>query len=424
MLGEARVAAPDGCLELLAHTGKRFFESEDLRPMEYLYIIAATNDGPCKIGKALDVQKRLGQIQTGNPQKLRIVETFKLRGSSLLAESLCHWVLEKHKTPSLTEWFDVDTNEAKLVVKTITRKVAAVNKDDVILQDVHGECMLADIDDWHEFKSFYVDEDDDDFDDRKIRDFPRMDMISTFEVKALMLAPDCTRRFTFNDFARSYAVGYPKIKIGSDEGYPGTTAKVFKQLLPSIEYLDEKGLSSSISYVDPWIFWSHGRDATGEETKNLVQIWNDFVPHWNRIPDDGLSEPERGVDDKVDGVELYTVPSNAELGHGSYICFENESFRITLKLPPKIFAIEDDFSFWGTGRKVSATGVVGHVAPCNPDYLHLPFDTAFAEAILKMDADLKNWLSLDEHKYPKPRPETKYISNFKCARLAREISIA
>jgi Meiotically up-regulated gene 113 len=418
------VAEPGGCLELLAHAGQRLFVSEEHAPMEYLYIIAATNDGPCKIGRARDVQKRLGQLQTGNPQKLRIIETFKLRGSSLLAESLCHWVLEKHKTPSLTEWFDVDANEAKLVVKTITRKVAAVNKDDVILQDVHGECDLADNDDLDEFKSLYRDEDDDDFEDGKIRNFLRMDMLSAFEVKALMVTPDSARRFMFNDFARSYPVGHPKTKIDSDEGYPGTIAKVFKQLLPSIEYLNEKNVSSSFFFVSPWMFWSFGRDTTDEETKNLVQIWNDFVPHWNRIANDGPNEPERGVDDKVDGVELYTVPSNEKLGHGSYLGFENESFRITLKLPPKTSGLEDDSSFWGTGRKVSGLGVVGHVAPCNPGYLCQPFDTAFAEARIKMDRELASWLSLNEHQYPTPRPEITDVSDFKYARLAREIAVA
>ena len=394
--------------------------------MEYLYIKAASEDGPCKIGRASDVQKRLVQLQTGHPEKLHVFGSFKLRGNSKLAESLCHWILQEHKTPSMNEWFYVNVREATLVVQKITRLVAAVDKDDVILENVVWECQLADGDDWAKYRKANEDKEDE-YEDED-REFPRLDMIYPADVKAMTLGAPKLRRFTFNDMMKSYRDGYPLIEQGVDELLPKLDSKSFKNMLPVIEYLHKYGAGNSINYATPWMSWLYGRDTTEAEVNKLVKIWNEFSTHWNRVLDDGVSEPESGVEDKVNGVEFYAVPPNAGRGQSGYLCFDNESFRITLKLPPKVSGLvdegKDDALLWRTARKVSSDKIVGNILPNISRFFEQPFDEYFEKAKIVMNKDLAEWLSRSSYDFPKPRPETFDVSGFTHACLSREIVLA
>ena len=65
-----------------------------------LYIIRAKNH--YKIGVTKDVQNRLKQIQTGNHEKLELIDTIEIINESL--ESSIHKNLKEHSTNG--EWFD------------------------------------------------------------------------------------------------------------------------------------------------------------------------------------------------------------------------------------------------------------------------------------------------------------------------------
>ena len=70
---------------------------------DYLYIIQSDVSGMIKIGRSKDPAKRLKQLQTGNPNKLRLIASFKELGwrEKIIHESLKKWSEEG-------EWFNIE----------------------------------------------------------------------------------------------------------------------------------------------------------------------------------------------------------------------------------------------------------------------------------------------------------------------------
>ena len=70
---------------------------------DYLYIIQSDFTGMIKIGRSKDPNKRLKQLQTGNPNKLRLIASFKGEGWK---EKNLHERLEKFRLEG--EWFNIN----------------------------------------------------------------------------------------------------------------------------------------------------------------------------------------------------------------------------------------------------------------------------------------------------------------------------
>ena len=68
-----------------------------------LYIIQSDNFGAIKIGRSKDPQKRLKELQTGNPNKLKLIATFKDKG---WLEKILHEKLAKYRLNG--EWFSYE----------------------------------------------------------------------------------------------------------------------------------------------------------------------------------------------------------------------------------------------------------------------------------------------------------------------------
>tara|TARA_B100000035_G_scaffold269211_1_gene242999 strand:- start:370 stop:675 length:306 start_codon:yes stop_codon:yes gene_type:complete len=68
-----------------------------------LYIIQSDVTGMIKIGRSKDPQKRLKQLQTGNPNKLKLIVEFKEQGWK---EKILHEKLNKYRLEG--EWFSYD----------------------------------------------------------------------------------------------------------------------------------------------------------------------------------------------------------------------------------------------------------------------------------------------------------------------------
>lgn len=69
----------------------------------YLYVMKAGNR--CKIGKASDPQRRLKELQTGNPFDLELLAAFKCKSQShaFYLEKLAHKVFARYRINR--EWF-------------------------------------------------------------------------------------------------------------------------------------------------------------------------------------------------------------------------------------------------------------------------------------------------------------------------------
>lgn len=81
----------------------------------YIYVIGSDNP-PYKVGISKNPERRLKNLQTGHPQKLRI-HTLKETDSTKtkLLESAIHYHLRLHRTHG--EWFNMDLKNILLEVE-------------------------------------------------------------------------------------------------------------------------------------------------------------------------------------------------------------------------------------------------------------------------------------------------------------------
>jgi Meiotically up-regulated gene 113 len=77
----------------------------------FIYVIAARDEGPCKIGFSNSPEERLKQLQTGHPEQLVLRHTVELEAKQgKLLERMIHKTL-KHQR-SVGEWFNLSVDAA------------------------------------------------------------------------------------------------------------------------------------------------------------------------------------------------------------------------------------------------------------------------------------------------------------------------
>jgi predicted GIY-YIG superfamily endonuclease len=83
---------------------------------EYIYIIASNANGPVKIGRSADPQKRLKQLQTGHALPLTIHYQQEISGDEVnLMERAVHKMIRHKRLKG--EWFAISVEEAIAEVK-------------------------------------------------------------------------------------------------------------------------------------------------------------------------------------------------------------------------------------------------------------------------------------------------------------------
>lgn len=90
---------------------------------EYAYVyIISDNNGYIKIGISKDPEKRLKQLQTGYPTKLKILfteEFYCKRNHLLKIESLIHKKVKDIATRVNGEWFEISQDKLQEIKDTI-----------------------------------------------------------------------------------------------------------------------------------------------------------------------------------------------------------------------------------------------------------------------------------------------------------------
>ena len=83
---------------------------EDLPPDRYVYVAQESESGRYKIGISKDPERRIKELNIGNPEQLKLIHYFKSNGNKYESETLTHKMYEAHKLRS--EWFDtaIDLN--------------------------------------------------------------------------------------------------------------------------------------------------------------------------------------------------------------------------------------------------------------------------------------------------------------------------
>jgi hypothetical protein len=81
--------------------------------MKSVYLIRG-NDGRYKIGIAKNPKKRISQLQTGNSDKIKIIETYQSDNASKI-ETALHNQYSHAKT--VGEWFDLGVSDESNFIK-------------------------------------------------------------------------------------------------------------------------------------------------------------------------------------------------------------------------------------------------------------------------------------------------------------------
>lgn len=79
--------------------------------MSFLYVIAASEIGPVKLGLSIQPEKRVRQLQTGSALPLKIFHTEEIDDALVkAAESALHRLLSHRRLKG--EWFDLTVEQA------------------------------------------------------------------------------------------------------------------------------------------------------------------------------------------------------------------------------------------------------------------------------------------------------------------------
>ena len=92
-----------------------------------LYVIHNHLSGLVKVGRSVDVQKRLNALQSGARQVMTLVKQFERKG---LCEMACHEKLSAWHTPPGREWFNASPEQVLQVVEQVVRDTQELSEEE------------------------------------------------------------------------------------------------------------------------------------------------------------------------------------------------------------------------------------------------------------------------------------------------------
>jgi hypothetical protein len=103
-----------GTVENYAPAGDYLVKPDDFRQAYdipgYVYVIQWGEDGPVKIGQAIDPKSRMGELQVANWMELRLAAVVPIFGALTPVEKTSHRLAIAHLLSG--EWFDLEPVEA------------------------------------------------------------------------------------------------------------------------------------------------------------------------------------------------------------------------------------------------------------------------------------------------------------------------
>ena len=104
-----------------------------------LYVIHNPLSGLVKVGRSVDVQKRLNALQSGAGQVMTLVKQFERKG---LCELACHEKLSAWHTPPGKEWFSASPEQVLEIVEQVVRDAQELSEDEEEEEGVSEETSL------------------------------------------------------------------------------------------------------------------------------------------------------------------------------------------------------------------------------------------------------------------------------------------
>jgi hypothetical protein len=358
----------------------------------HVYVIAASAEGPSKIGLAADPRKRLKDLQTANACHLRLHASEPIGIAAEAVERAVHRIMRRRRCPGGSEWFDVTPDEAHAAIRRAAAAAGALLDERATFHDVH----------WRETKR-WLEQWPDNYEDEEefAAAIAATEPISPATLVALSLDPPASARLGFNDYLLTWTDGMWLRWSFERMGQRLPAGRKLEPYLDADDLLDERNIRDGRDIADRWIEWSVGRDLRRDEVRALVGVWDQFAPIYARIERDGPQWATAGIDDQVDDVRLLALSGDRVRGEGDYAVFIHPHFRAVL-VPRRPL---DLFPESRALRTLAGEALEGFVAPWMPvDIWMRPFLPWIDQAPGRRDASLACFLANPAKRFPKQRP--------------------
>lgn len=121
---------------------------------QFVYIIGSSRDGPLKVGIASHPPGRLGELQVGNPNRLRLYWVYACPHGKEY-EPLIHRILAPHRMAG--EWFAVPIEAAMAALWIASNGGPATNEELAQWREHVGFGMAyLSADEWKECRQYYA----------------------------------------------------------------------------------------------------------------------------------------------------------------------------------------------------------------------------------------------------------------------------
>lgn len=362
-----------------------------------VYIIAASPDGPCKIGIAGDPSKRLKALQTGNPFPLTLYHVESVGNAAKAVERAVLQALSHRQCEGGEEWFNIGPAEARIQVRTAAATAGVFFDDKKTLYEIQDDSMQR----WFgELKKL-----EDEWDEEAKGQFeepPDGAPPSPFEMFAASVAAPAIRTFDFNDYLLTWDEGIRLRWAFEQNGQRMPSGRSLGPYGIADKLLEEKGFSSGRQVSKRWIEWGLARELTGDEVYSLGEIWNLFSTAYNAV-EKSQHQAMRG-DDCLDDVHLYVLSGNRKRGDRDRAVFQHDDFRVVLFSRSKVPLFRVDDSLRAQVECLDVGAVSGFVAPVlTSDVWERPFMPWISSAAQRRDVSLSSFVARPNKNYPIPR---------------------
>jgi hypothetical protein len=359
-----------------------FSESGSYLVMQ-VYVIAASPDGPSKIGVAIYPERRMRGLQTGTHAPLKLYHAEPIGIAAKTVERAVHNALSTRRAGGGREWFDVTTKDATALVKDTAARFGVLITDQTKkLGELERQSAIR-------WLCKRADEDEDEISD-----------ISPPTITRLLagnIQPRSAGRFTFNDYLLTWNEGMRLRWAFERLGRRMPNGKLLKPYLEADVFLEREDVKYGREIDFRWMEWSVGRDLRLEEANALAKIWDKFVPLYNDLGQHGPQHPTYGIDDHVDDVHLFCLKRDKDRGDRDCVVFLHKDFRAVL-IPKKDTRLDPTD---GELCLLGAVAVSGFVAaPIPLDIWDKPIQPWLQNASEHRNTALGTFLGAPNKRYP------------------------
>jgi len=365
----------------------------------YIYVIASSESGPSKIGVATNPEKRLRTLQTGSHAPLALYHVEPVGTVAAVVEQAAHRSLSSRRSGGGSEWFDVSTQEAGIVVRASAAAAEALIDETSKLRDVEEKAVLR----WLREREQYCR----DCEEREDVEYEESDAKppNALQLIAGTVKSPLSNRFCFKDYLLTWDDGMWLRWAFESMGKRMPAGKSLEPYLDADDFLEHQHSKCGRGIASRWIEWSAGRDLLSEEARKLAEVWNKFVPLHNLVERKGPQWATHGIDDHVDDVHLFALSGDESRGDGWYVVFLHKDFRAVLIPSQKVELHHIDWSMISEGRPLGKIPVSGFITPPMPrDIWDRPFIPWLRNAPKRRDLSFTNFLENQQKRYPAPRP--------------------